>query len=180
MIMLLFVTLAVTVSGVLFNPQQVWADTGPNDKQYISDEANIIDDDVESELNGKIKQFYKETSTKFLIFTVANAADFKISKSIIEDNRNTIVFVISSSGAAELKVGTNIEVFLPESKIQEILQDNFNEGTDGSDYTEAISNTAEAVMKEVKQHDENVKENNRQLIPLLVFMLILFIILWIA
>lgn len=175
--MSLVITLAVFVSSMLY-PCKANAEISLANAKYINDEANLIDDDVEKELNSRIQQFYDETSTDLLIFTVDSVKDFQISRLDVGNEANTVLLVVSADEYPRFEVGEDLIEILPESRRQEILQNEFYYASKNEDYSETIVNTADAVMNDITvQVQKNESDRQKMSIAAIVCSLAAIILL---
>lgn len=127
---------------------------------FITDENNLIGDNIERELNEIMIELERQTQIEFDIIATESLVDKTIEEysniifSSLEINKqnNAILLVFSKEeGKARIEVGRGLEGRLKELKCNEILEDYFLPYSQINDYSKATVNTAKAIINIVAE-----------------------------
>lgn len=115
-------------------------------KNYVSDYANIIDDNQESKMNIYLKTIQDSTTIQFFVLTINSTQNYDISEysqKIGEkwgvgqkETDNGILFIVAvDDRSCFIATGYGVEDILPDGKCSSICRENFNPYAKNSDYT---------------------------------------------
>lgn len=171
---------------------------------FITDENNLIDDNIERDLNEIMIELERQTQIEFDVIAVESLGNNSIEEygdiifSTLEANKqnNAILLVFSKEeGKARIEVGRGLEGRLKESKCNEILEDYFLPYSQINDYSKATVDTAKAIINivaedyvviideanniiiEEDKDKDKAKEETGFSFPLFIVMAIIFIVI---
>lgn len=129
-----------------------------NVNKYVNDYANIIEDNIELELENKLRTYFASTTHQIVVVTVNNMSgdyienySIKLAEKIKaggEKNDNGVILLIAKEEKGiRVEVGRGLEGVLTDAKssrvIRNIIAPEFKKG----DYTTGIKNGAEEITK---------------------------------
>lgn len=125
---------------------------------YIYDEDNVIDDDVETQLNGMLVDLEEQTGTEFAVISVESLLDKSIedyANNLFntlgigkkgEDNGILLLFSRNDE-RVRLEIGRGLESCLNDAKCGRILDDYFVPYRESDEYSKATELTVKAVLQ---------------------------------
>ncbi len=101
--------------------------------EWVLDEAQVLSEDTETEINRQLKQFEAETSTQILVVTLQDLKGYTIEEVALKIGRewgvgqeefdNGIVFLIApNEQEARIEVGRGLEGIMPDTIAYAILE----------------------------------------------------------
>ena len=166
--------------------------------KYISDYANIIDDNVETELNTKLYNFFASTTHQIVVVTVNNMnGDYiehysiklaeKIKAGGEKNDNGVILLIVKDERQMRIEVGYGLEGSLTDGKSSNIIKNIITPEFKNENYTQGIKNGTEEIIRITNEEsyaktlDKKSKVNNLFLkimnkIPLEFLIFILFVV----
>ena len=123
----------------------------PTPTRFVTDKAGVIAADVTARLEGRLRDFEKETSNQFLVYTertvpdgttleeytVACAQAWKAGQT--QRKNGMILFVFPGSRRARLEVGYGLEGAMPDALARQVLDEQVLPRFRTGDYSGGIS-----------------------------------------
>lgn len=131
--------------------------------KHVTDNANVIPDDVEAALEAKLTDFETKTSNQFMVVTLPNLPEGETLESAAynifnenelgqKDKNNGLLFLLSTGERkTRFEVGYGLEPILPDILAGRILRDDiaplFKAGDFGGGFTVAVDKAIEVISK---------------------------------
>lgn len=167
----------------------------PESYNFVNDFANVIDDDIETELDNQIKEFENRTSNEIAVVTIPSlegnslegfsvklAEEWGIGK---EDKDNGILLLFAvKEKRVRLEVGYGLEGVINDAKAGRILDDYVVEYRDKGDYTNAAKNGVEGIIQAIGEEpwseEMAVSDISTELLLLLLIIGVVAVIIFFA
>lgn len=129
---------------------------------YIYDEADIIDDDVEKELNKMLVELEKKTEAEFAVVSIESLLDISIEEYAYnlfnamdigkkgKGNGGLLLFS-KSDKKVKFELGHRLEICLNDSKCDRILDKYFVPYSENDEYTKATEMTVQAALNAIAE-----------------------------
>lgn len=137
---------------------------------YVSDYANIIDDNQELKMNDYLKSIEDSNTVQFFVLTIKSTENYDISdysQKIFtqwgvgqKETNNGILFIVAVDDRnCFIKSGYGVEDILPDAKCSNICRENFNPYAKTGDYTGGTWKVIKTVDKVIKgKYETTVSE----------------------
>lgn len=141
----------------------------PMPDTYVLDEAGVLSDFTEEQLNAQLEQFETETSTQIVVVTLDNLLGYPIETVSLEIGRrwgvgqeefdNGVVFLIApNEELARIEVGRGLEGIMPDTVAYRILDGvaipYFKEGN----YDQGVLEGTQTIMAAVRDENFDLSE----------------------
>lgn len=192
LVILFFMMLCLTSFGEtpqeVINPKQAY-------NKWVSDMADVISDEDESQINDLIDQLEKNTSAEIAVVTIKNSGDITPKDFATElfnlwgigkkgKDNGVLVLLVMDARRIEVETGYGTEGVLTDGKVGEILDNyvipRFKEGDFGKgilDGVQAIIKTIESDVSDTFQPSPSneVVPERQESSPIVVFLQIFFV-----
>lgn len=130
-----------------------------NNYLYVTDKANILSEDTKEHIV-KVNQGLKETGAEIAVLTIESleGEDIKyLATKVFEDwkigdkekDNGVLILLSVEDRKIEVEIGYGLEGALPDSKVVNILKNDFAPYAEYNDFNEGIKNTFDSYTKEV-------------------------------
>ncbi len=160
---------------------------------YVNDYANLLSSPEKEKLKNILHDFEKETTNQIVIVTFnslegESLEDFSIHlaqkwKVGTKKNDNGIILLIfKKEHEVRIEVGYGLEGVLPDAKADQIIRHEIIPAFKEGDFDNGILNGVNAIIKTTKGEYSNTssresKENNYNMLPIIVFLYLIFPVL---
>ncbi len=133
--------------------------------KYVTDTANVIPDDVETSLEGVLRDFEMETSNQFVIVTIPNLPQgdtietaaysiFNNNNLGQKDKNNGLLFLLSTAERkTRFEVGYGLEPVFPDILAGRVLSEDIAPAFKAGDYGSGMTIAANKVMEILRKGD---------------------------
>jgi uncharacterized protein len=139
------------------------AQTFPKPAGRVTDLANVIDANVEAEIDGRLAQLERETSSEIAVATVPSLDGISVEEYAnrlfkewgvgqAKQDNGVLVLVAPNEREIRIEVGYGLEGVLPDGLAGQIIREDFIPRFRENDYSGGIRNGVSRVVEVVQKH----------------------------